>query len=556
MVIRLLSVLLCLAGILSAEVSITAEVNSQAAGESQPLEVFIVLSRPQNAKVDLESFRVGKEPVEAELVQESNQSSVSIINGRRSAKHELVSTFKLVVAGKPAGLHVLEPVTVVVDGKRYKSAPASYEIIASEKSDGFRLEAQVEGLFPLYPGQPFTVLYRIYFRDSIELTRRELPLLEADGLEKVGKLKQRIYSEQGFTVQELMQEVRGVSPTQLRFGPSMIEGFLYDTDFFGRKRYRRPRLKAEAEPVEIVIEPFPDVGRPKTFDGALGRFSWNVKLLTPSEMRVGDKIELEIIIAGEGEGERIRLPNFSGQPGFVNTFRFSDLPIVPEKVEGGTRFVLEMRPVVSNVTSIPPLELAYFDPYGQRYQVLRSAEIPITVQAVLLREPATEVSLIENPPDSETPEVGSIEIAGLLSLDEQEMEAVGALGRMRLNVLWLLPMGIALVVLQLLLRGYLLDARKRRVDSSQDLLHDAFRQQSNPELFFPLMRDALLTRLREEGYIPTELNTPALLPDQGITGEVRAFLLKVEELRFSQGQGFSLMELHEKTKELFYKIKA
>jgi hypothetical protein len=293
----------------------------------------------------------------------------------------VIETFRFRSEGRPRGWYVVSPVSVEVDGIRYSSQPLSFEILGANESGELRLQALVEGPSPLYPGQRVRFIYRIHYAVPVEHSSEILPLLDARGFRLVGSKQVRSFKRGGVQVVEVGQEVQALRPGRYRFGPSSIEGFAYKESFFGRRQYIQPRLRAEADEVQVEVKAFPQQGQPKSFNGALGNFDMKARLLSPDTVRVGDKMELELRFSGSGEWETVLLPSLQSIPGLSKAFRVGDLPPVG-RVEGNEKvFVIELRPLRSGSSEIPAISYAFFDPIREEYVSLTSDPISIKVEA-------------------------------------------------------------------------------------------------------------------------------------------------------------------------------
>ncbi len=170
-------------------------------------------------------------------------------------------------------------------------------------------------------------------------------------------------------------EVRAQYP--LRFGRDILDRLVV--------REQRP-LSILPELHVPEVEPLPGRGRPAGFNGAVGQFELSASA-APSPVRVGDPIQLTIEIRGDGALRDLPAPPLASQTALNTDFR------VPEELPTGTfdngvrRFQQTIRAKRADVTRIPPIELAYFDPAKVEYAVARTAPIPIEVH------PAPELDL-------------------------------------------------------------------------------------------------------------------------------------------------------------------
>lgn len=524
---------------------VNVRIDSTTVGENVPIQVLITISRDTGVQVDPASFMMEGKPIQVEPLGEATKKSVSIINGKRSESNTTASRYRFFIPGKEAGVYVVPPISVKVGDQVTTSESAAYQVQTGQESGDLRLEATVQGPNPLYPGQRATFIYRIYFKDNIELTVEKLPLFEAQGFKIIGQKTVSDKVEGGYNVEEISQEVQAVNPGTYSFQGSLIEGYAYNQDIFGRKSYKKERMRSATDPLQVIVKGFPEEGRPADFTGAVGSFEMTVTKRAGDTVMVGDKMELEITIVGDNL-QTVELPDVEKQEGFRGRFRFSDLPPASHQTAASRQFVVEVRPLSQSLTEIPSLSFSFFDPRQGRYRTLSSAPIPIVVKP--MEAPKEEVIVQKKAPElKEAPKetlktdedwrdsvvkVSSIEIAGNYPLEADDLKE-SFWGSWR--ALWLLPLGFALLALQVALRRTWRYARLReRRDRSGTLLKRALAKRD-----LNLLERSLLLRLREEGFIASQgLNLEDLPEETGITSDVRLFLLKVQAERFA-GRGVS-----------------
>ena len=225
----------------------------------------------------------------------------------------------------------------------------------------------MEGTQPLYPGQRALVGYRYLYNTSVQLTEENLPLLETTDFRKIGE-KIIKDSEQGnLSITDVWQIIEAQQPGEYTYGPSVIAGKPYVQDASGKRVYLKPSLKSEIPPFKVVVDAFPS-GKPGSFNGAVGNFSFTQNLLSAPELRVSDRIDLQMIVSGTGQLDNLMAPDLCCQPGFSGFFKTSDLPTVG-KIENNKKiFVVPLYPLTPYVKEIPSVEFSYFDPVKKVYK--------------------------------------------------------------------------------------------------------------------------------------------------------------------------------------------
>jgi hypothetical protein len=533
-------------------VEIRTDINPMEVVENRDITVKLIVTRNVGQKIDDSSFTFDGKTQEMFFLNDARHSSIVILNGRRKEENLQISSFQFTVPGKVSGLYALPPVTVSVDGKIYTSKQISYEVPKGEKRDDFRIVPFADATV-LYPGQRTRVGYQIYFDGNVELNIEDYPLLEAEGFKKIGKKQLETVSKGSYGIYEIVQEIEATDPGKYSFRAAFIEGYAYQLDFFRRKRYVGPRLRAESSPFSINVIAFPKEGKPPHFSGAIGSYLIKTELLSSNSVLVGDKLELKVTLTGSGDLRSVILPDISRQKKFEGKFRLSDLPPSLE-MDGLTKeFIVEMRPLFSNITQIPALAFSYFNPKDNSYYTVYSEAIPIVVNeseelaAISLpevpkapvqysqpreTEELASLEIIESE-KTETPlhEVGAIEISGILPLNASELSLPSW---KQWKALWILPIQLTLLVFLHFFRKKRNAGLNRKRDLlSSDYFEEALKAKSDGTSAFALVEKAFVYKLKEKGLISHDLSSPEQLAKKGIVGEVREFLLGLEEERFA-----------------------
>lgn len=552
------------------EIKINAQVDQYHTFENQPIKGTIQVTHEVPIPVESLQFIMEGKPLKVQF-----ENSVRI-----SPDYPLtVSQFRFELDGLPKGLHILPEISLTVKGKTYQSIPSTYEVLSSPSeaieptkphkpsaiSQSFlKLEAKVEGTMPIYPGQRLKSIYKYIYHGDIELTKELLPLLNPEGFIKIGQKEINDFEENGISIRQISQVVEATKGGNYSFGPSILEGFAYDEDEQGRRIGKKKELKAEAPAINIVVSSFPEKGKPASFNGAVGQLNFQVTLQTPSEVMVGDKIQLAIDISGKTtDWNQIFLPELCCQPGYSGLFQLSDLSPQSEISGPNKRFLVEMRPLSTQITEIPSIEFSYFDPEKKNYVVIQSAPIPIVIKAA----PETQEMPIQipYPINQQQPIEPQLQKPQQPQLPEEiEIRSVEKLSRSDLYnlyfgtrwVLLLIPFGIGVIFFQIHLKESIEKKKKEiKPKTSEELLTEVFKQDLQSLSFYHELSQAFLLRLYERKEIASPNMTPQQLPKTGFAGEVRSFLCEIEEKRFARKEVISREKLIEQAQALFQKGK-
>lgn len=361
-----------------------------------------------------------------------------------------------------------------------------------------------------------------------------LPLLKPEGLRKIGDIDTEEEEQGNASILIVTQLVEGIKPGKFTYGPSIVNGVAYVQAPGGSKAYLSPPLKSEAPPVTLTVLPFPNADKPASFNGAIGPLKMDVKLISPSKVNVGDKITIQINLTGNVILENVQPPDICCQPGFSGLFKTNELP-PPTTIKGNTKsFNIDLWPLSKEIKDIPSIEYAYFNPKSAKYEVLKSHPIPISVQPAV-QPPEKPLKKEEN---------GNVKETGPIKPSPIEIQTIYPLQCSDLHNAWfgtwdvliLLPLGAILLLFQNTLHDALERHRKRvKIKTSQELLKETAGQINDPKTFFPLLNQTMVTWLKEKGEIPPSdaLPEPESLPETGLAGDIRKFLSKIQEKRFT-----------------------
>jgi hypothetical protein len=139
----------------------------------------------------------------------------------------------------------------------------------------------------------------------------------------------------------------------------------------GRVPEDRHDAVVRGEPLDLLVKPLPEEGRPEGFGGAVGRFTVEAALAEggPGVLRV------EVRIRGEGNLARFDPPRLDGLEGFHGLGVLDDRGVPVRTV------TYDLAPE-KGVAALPPIRLPQFDPVEERWRVAETAPIPVLAGAV------------------------------------------------------------------------------------------------------------------------------------------------------------------------------
>jgi hypothetical protein len=365
------------------EVTIEVSVESSTEGIDRPLSGMITIAHNNQSKIDTDSFTLDSKLLPVDLIKR-----VAVGTGNQKAA---LSIYHFELPSEKPGKYSLNKIYVTIDGQIHHSNETDYELeepkIGATPLEGiiFQLEATVKKPSLFYPGQRAQFIYTLFYNQNIELTLSELPLLDPEGFLKIGEKEIHDAQNGELTAQEITQEVEAIKPGTYSFKRSLMEGYAYSENFIGHKIYQGSKKQAEAPAVTIEVLAFPKLGKPLSFSGIVGDLEMDLKMITPSSIKLGESIQLELKIRSLNDLDELKLPEIYCQPGFSGFFTIDPIKLT-EVTKNSRSFLIDLTPQTTLIKEIPPIEIATFDPSTSKYSIWQSAPIPVKIESKLAVE--------------------------------------------------------------------------------------------------------------------------------------------------------------------------
>lgn len=350
----------------------------------------------------------------------SESSYTSIVNGRVTQTRTRTYTFEL-IATVPGEL-LIPPFSVRADGQTLKTTPLRLAVRPSDADRLFAVEVSA-GRQRVYVGQRVPLTLTIWVKparygsqvlDADEMFRR----LQAVNLGSFPQPQFRQVTrrprpdgdpQELYYAYELGASFVAQRPGRLTFDDLEL-GIAYPM----RGGTRHLRARPTGEGLEVL--PVPAEGRPADYAGAVGLLAIEV-VARPTEVRVGDPIEVTLDILGDGPLETLPPPLLSSNARLDAGFRLPSEQLAGETQEGRRRYKFTLRAKRDDVTEIPPIEYPYFDPDAERFVIARSKPVPLTVRPVAEVTPPDMSGLTRLP----APSPGALEaLDGLHDIETSE----------------------------------------------------------------------------------------------------------------------------------------
>lgn len=390
----------------AADVTVSATLSASSFSVDQSGQLSVTVNGTKDAELDVPEVKG------LEILRRGQSSRVNIVNGSYSSS---VTTAFALVASAP-GHYTIPPITVVASGKQVETAPLELTVTKSSAAAGTAgsggkqapegneepaVFMTLEGLDRKhYLGEVVPVTIKAYFQQGIRADLASLPSLVGDSSvieplqknplqtrETVGSIPYNVLTwktdlspikEGSHSLQLEMEAVRYLQQSRQStsmFGHQSPFGRDIFDDFFGGV-IKRP-LKLSSEPVPFTVHPLPAEGRPDSFNGAVGRFTFETAV-EPNSAEVGEPLTLQLRIKGAGNLDRVEPPRFPDSAQWKS--------YTPSALDGGSagqpgEKVFEQAIVAkkTGVRTVPPIAFSYFDPEYETYVTQTSPPLPITI---------------------------------------------------------------------------------------------------------------------------------------------------------------------------------
>jgi len=379
---------------------------------------------PITVRIAVENAEKHEEPVFPEipgvtvrLAGGPNRSSqITMINGRTT--QNLTDSYDYRLTPHKTGRISIPPITVQADGKTHKTQPIV--IVVSKSETGDLLFVELKGKRKsLYVGEPLEVTLQIWLKPYVDrrfnytfseanmwsrieetsewgvfeetwrdlLSRRRRPR----GRETLRKDAQG--NERAYYLFELDKTIWPQRPGTLDVGelnvlvsyPTRLERRrgIFSMGNLAIAETRPLSAQVQVEPIEV--KGIPTEGRPAFYSGAVGRYEISASA-KPTEVAVGDPITVTLTITGTGRLDLLQPPPLPELQELTRDFKVPSDPLAGEVQGNKKQFAQSIRAKTDEVTAVPAIPFAYFDPQRETFVTVRTQPIPIEV------EPAARLS--------------------------------------------------------------------------------------------------------------------------------------------------------------------
>lgn len=336
-------------------------------------------------------------------------SMTQIINGQRTDHRQVTFLFRFRIEAGSSGAHTVPPLTATQGDKRASSPQARFMVKTLDETNNMQLRLVLPDR-PLWVGETVDAAFDWYVRGDVGRPSFSLPLfdqeewLEIDappappavqrlrGIQSGSRQLELPYEQGKATLDgveynrfRIQFRMTANKPGTLLPPPARVMAEVqvgYGRDLFGFQVPQSRLFQALAKPARVEIRPLPQANRPASFKNAVGSaFAIEVQA-GRTVVRVGDPIELRVLLRGKGRLAGLILPDVAAMGLAPTQFSAPEEPPSGEVTEDGKAklFRLAVRLRSQDVREIPTLSFSYFDPELGRYQTVQSQPIALSVK--------------------------------------------------------------------------------------------------------------------------------------------------------------------------------
>ncbi len=562
-----LSLFLCLLACpVLAQVSVSAQVDMPQASLEDEVTLTVTVKGAMKAQEpvlpSIPAFKV---------IPSGTSSSLQIINGNVDSSKE----YHYVLIPQQEGQFTIDPISVSVEGKDYKSNPITLAISKSgnglpqtaspqnpnaipqptnpfgivvppvsppvnepKDSRDFWMTATVSKNNP-YVNEEILYTFRFFTRIQVGTANLTLPDFKEFWSEEVVPEK-KYYKEIGgdrFVVSEKVIALYPLQSGQVTIPetvlkmeiPEQAANPFFNDPFFRINTGRTKAKNLRSDPIVLNVKPLPE-NHPKDDSNLVGQFSMQTSL-SQKELKAGETATLTIEISGKGNIKDAVLPDLPLDRDFkvYNDKPATDLTHAETGIQGKKVFKKALVPQKTGDLTIPAFTLSYFDPGTQKFETLSSPAYTLHVEAApgehlnpvnVTQTPATQVATPLVPED-----IATIHTSPLVS--QPEVDSISF-------VLWMMIVGSpSLFILLVIFRKL----RDRRQSKPEYYLSVAAFKSFSKTLSNCRTEDVLLNALRD--YVGDRL----ALNGRGLTADDIAHLLREKNVPHQDVEGIKALLL-------------
>lgn len=384
---------LALQFIYAQQVEFTAEVSKTQLGANERLRIEFTMNRNGDnfTPPNFQGFTVVMGP--------SQSISNSWINGVRTFSQSYIYILQPTSKGK----HTIGAATVDIEGRTYRTKPIEITVTGEVQKpsidknsndiarESFFLLAEVSKPNP-YLNEAVTVIYKLYVGNQIALnslewlTTPKYPNFWSQDLKmqqyEIGDCNYQGKPYRCITVKKvvLYPQKTGVLTLEPLTMDAVLSVPTGQRDFFGRPYYEEVSRRVTSGNRTLNVKELPQEGKPDSFGGAVGDFSFNVTT-NKLTLKANESLQLKVEVSGSGNLKLFDLP----KPIFPSSLEVyapeqkDDISTTLQGMNGRVEHTYTIVPEYKGKYPVAGLTFSYFNPVTQKYVTVKTDDLLIDV---------------------------------------------------------------------------------------------------------------------------------------------------------------------------------
>ncbi|TYP99558.1 oxygen tolerance protein BatD [Tenacibaculum adriaticum] len=380
--------------IFAQDVELVATVSKNKLGVNQRLRVEYSINKQGGDNFKAPNFKNFK------VVGGPSQSvSQSWINGKASFSQ----SYTYIIEPRAKGEYDLPSASIEIDGKTLTSK--SVKIIVTDAVDvprnpndpsyiaeqNIHLVAEVSKSQP-YVGEGIYVEYRLYFSDNVGIYDNaitEAPQYNGFWNQEIKRngmpVKTAMYNGERYRYAVLHKAL--LIPT--KSGKLTIDPMKMDIvvavptgrgDFFGNAITRQVRKEFSSAKKNIQVKALPTIGKPESFTGAVGAFTYEVNA-SKNSLKANESSQIKVTVTGKGNLKLFEIPKIV-TPKELEVYqpeRKENVSITTSGLNGSVADNYTVVPQYKGKYKIPSTEFSYFNPENEKYYTISTDDLYVNV---------------------------------------------------------------------------------------------------------------------------------------------------------------------------------
>ncbi|WP_314206125.1 BatD family protein [Capnocytophaga bilenii] len=384
---------LALQFIYAQQVEFTAEVSKNQLGANERLRIEFTMNRNGDnfTPPNFQGFTVVMGP--------SQSISNSWINGVRTFSQSYIYILQPTSKGK----HTIGAATVDIEGRTYRTKPIEITVTGEVQNpsidknsndiarESFFLLAEVSKPNP-YLNEAVTVIYKLYVGNQIALnslewlTTPKYPNFWSQDLKmqqyEIGDCNYQGKPYRCITVKKIVlyPQKTGVLTLEPLTMDAVLSVPTGQRDFFGRPYYEEVSRRVTSGNRTLNVKELPQEGKPDSFGGAVGDFSFNVTT-NKLTLKANESLQLKVEVSGSGNLKLFDLP----KPIFPSSLEVyapeqkDDISTTLQGMNGRVEHTYTIVPEYKGKYPVSGLTFSYFNPVTQKYVTVKTDDLLIDV---------------------------------------------------------------------------------------------------------------------------------------------------------------------------------